>query len=64
MKKTFSLFAACLVFAGQAAAADLAPGDAAPLWTLAGSDGQQHSLAELRGRHVVVAFFPKAFTGG
>ncbi len=64
MKKTLSLFAACLVFTGQAAAADLAPGDAAPLWTLAGSDGQQHSLVDLRGRHVVVAFFPKAFTGG
>ena len=22
------------------------------------------SLADLRGRHVVIAFFPKAFTGG
>ena len=38
--------------------------DAAPQFTLAGSDGNSHSLADLRGRHVVIAFFPKAFTRG
>ncbi len=39
-------------------------GDAAPDFRLAGSDGHTHALADYRGRHVVLAFFPKAFTGG
>ena len=56
-------FALAMVLAGSAAAAPNV-GDAAPGWTLPGSDGQTHSLADLRGQHVVIAFFPKAFTGG
>ena len=44
--------------------AGLKVGDAAPDWTLQGSDGQSYQLSELRGPHVVLAFFPKAFTGG
>jgi peroxiredoxin len=36
----------------------------APDWTLTGSDGKAYSLWEMRGKYVVVAFFPKAFTGG
>lgn len=39
-------------------------GDVAPDWTLQASDGQTYQLSELRGQHVVLAFFPKAFTGG
>ncbi len=39
-------------------------GDAAPDFTLPGSDGQSYTLSDLRGQHVVIAFFPKAFTGG
>ena len=39
-------------------------GDVAPNWTLPGSDGQTHNLADLRGQHVVVAWFPKAYTSG
>lgn len=39
-------------------------GEPAPDFTLPGSDGQSYTLSELRGRHVVIAFFPKAFTGG
>jgi len=41
-----------------------AVGDPAPDFSLPGSDGQTWTLSELRGRWVVVAFFPKAFTGG
>ena len=55
--------AAALLLAGPALAAP-GVGDSAPNWSLAGSDGQTHTLADLRGRHVVIAFFPKAFTGG
>jgi peroxiredoxin Q/BCP len=43
---------------------DLRPGDAAPDFSLPGSDGRIHRLKELAGRPVVIAWFPKAFTGG
>jgi len=43
---------------------ELKIGDMAPEFTLPGSDGQTHSLAKLRGKTVVLAWFPKAFTGG
>lgn len=52
------------IFASAASAADPAVGDFAPEFTLAGSDGKTHSLADYRGRLVVLAWFPKAFTGG
>jgi hypothetical protein len=40
-------------------------GDPAPTFTLKGSDGKTHSLADHLGkRPVVLAWFPKAFTGG
>jgi peroxiredoxin Q/BCP len=42
-----------------------AVGDEAPDFELPGSDGKIHSLADYRGKTVVVlAWFPKAFTGG
>jgi peroxiredoxin Q/BCP len=44
---------------------DLKVGDPAPNFSLQGSDGKTHSLAEFKGKSaVVVAWFPKAFTGG
>jgi len=40
-------------------------GDAAPAFSLPGSDGAAHTLADFKGKKaVVVAWFPKAFTGG
>ncbi len=43
----------------------LARGDKAPDFSLVGSDGKTHTLAEHAGKEVVVlAWFPKAFTGG
>lgn len=39
-------------------------GDAAPAFKLPGSDGKVHSLQDLKGTTVVLAWFPKAFTGG
>ncbi len=46
------------------AAARPEPGQMAPQFTLESSAGPQVSLKDLRGRSVVVAFFPKAFTSG
>jgi peroxiredoxin Q/BCP len=58
------------VFMGAAAMAQ-APsagpqvGDPAPAFSLPGSDGATHALADFKGKKaVVVAWFPKAFTGG
>jgi len=46
------------------AQAELKVGDAAPDFQLKGSDGKTHKLAEYQGKAVVIAWFPKAFTGG
>jgi peroxiredoxin len=43
---------------------ELKVGDAAPAFSLPGSDGKTHSLADYKGKTVVLAWFPKAFTGG
>jgi peroxiredoxin Q/BCP len=44
--------------------APLAIGDVAPDFDLPGSDGERHRLFDYRGKFVVLAWFPKAFTGG
>ena len=42
----------------------LKAGDVAPAFALQGSDGKVHRLSDYKGKTVVVAWFPKAFTGG
>ena len=42
----------------------LAPGDPAPDFTLPTADGSMITLSQLRGRHVVVYFYPRASTPG
>ena len=44
--------------------ARLSPGDPAPDFTLPDADGKQVSLADYRGRRVVVYFYPAASTPG
>jgi peroxiredoxin Q/BCP len=44
--------------------ARLSPGDTAPEFTLPDADGKDVSLSELRGRKVVVYFYPAAMTPG
>ena len=39
-------------------------GDKAPEFSLPGTDGKTHKLSEYAGKTVVLAWFPKAFTGG
>ncbi len=63
LKKFFSLFAG-LCF-GCAVAAELKVGDQAPEFSLKGSDGKTYKLSDFKGKQtVVIAWFPKAFTGG
>ncbi len=46
-------------------AEDLKPGDKAPSFTMVGSDGKTYTLDQFKGKQaVVIAWFPKAFTGG
>lgn len=61
--------AVAAVAAGQTTGLGSAPvvlkvGDPAPPFTLPATDGRTYSLAGLRGRTVVLAWFPKAFTRG
>jgi peroxiredoxin len=42
----------------------LQPGAQAPDFSLEGSDNRTYRLKDLRGQPVVIAWFPKAFTGG
>lgn len=61
--KRLCLFATLLVpCLTQADGLDI--GDMAPDFSLQGSDGQRHQLRDYRGTMVVVAWYPKAFTGG
>ena len=39
-------------------------GDQAPDFEMVGSDGKTYKLADLKGKAVVIAWYPKAFTGG
>jgi peroxiredoxin Q/BCP len=43
---------------------ELKVGDPAPDFTLQASDGKTYTLSKLRGKSVVLAWFPKAFTAG
>jgi thioredoxin-dependent peroxiredoxin len=69
MRGTFRLMSAavlaCATLAAPAfAQADLKVGDQAPDFSLPGTDGKTHTLSQMTGRWVVLAWFPKAFTAG
>lgn len=56
---------AVIALAGSLSAGELKVGDVAPDFKLVGSDGKTYHLADFRGKKgVVIAWFPKAFTGG
>ena len=62
--KQLAVAALLLLALGTAQATALEVGDPAPEFALRGSDGKLHQLADYRGTAVVLAWFPKAFTGG
>ena len=65
MKYVSVLLSLGLAACGFAAGEPLEPGDPAPAFSLQGSDGKTYELEQFAGkRAVVIAWFPKAFTGG
>lgn len=51
--------------ATDARAAELEVGDKAPTFEMIGSDGKTYKSEDLNGKRAyVIAWFPKAFTGG
>ena len=57
--------AAGVIGLGQSSSVELKVGDPAPAFDLPGSDGKSYRLADYKGKSaVVLAWFPKAFTGG
>ena len=58
------VIAAIGVLPSRAWAQELKVGDVAPDFTLQASDGQTYTLSKLKGKTVVLAWFPKAFTAG
>ena len=60
-----ALAAGVAMVAAGSSAAELAVGDQAPAFELAGSDGKRYALSQFVGkRGVVLAWFPRAFTPG
>jgi peroxiredoxin Q/BCP len=68
MSKLLFVSAICValtgVMAGQTPTPELKVGDKAPEFSLPGTDGKTHKLSDYAGKHVVVAWYPAAFTGG
>jgi peroxiredoxin Q/BCP len=62
--KMLCLLAAFVLLASTVMAQELKVGDMAPDFTLQASDGHTYTLSKLRGKTVVLAWFPKAFTSG
>ena len=59
-----TLLTGMLAMAGNVHA-EVAVGDEAPTWKMVGSDGKTYSSAEFKGKKAyVIAWYPKAFTGG
>jgi peroxiredoxin Q/BCP len=57
--------AAALTVGAMAQTTELTVGDAAPDFSLPASDGKTYRLSDFKGKKaVVLAWFPKAFTGG
>ncbi len=60
-----TLFSGAIFAMSDSAHAELEVGDDAPPFKMVGSDGKTYSSEQFRGQQaVVIAWYPKAFTGG
>jgi peroxiredoxin Q/BCP len=60
-----SLLSALVGLAASSAHAELAVGDDVPQFEMKGSDGKTYTAAQFKGKKAsVIAWYPKAFTGG
>ena len=69
MRKLWLMSVVCLGLTAATAGRQQPPvelkvGDKAPDFSLPGTDGKTHKLSDYKGKTVVLAWFPKAFTGG
>ena len=65
MKRIMSVFAALAAASVLVMGAPPKVGEEAPNFELKGSDGKTYKLSDFKGKKaVVIAWFPKAFTGG
>jgi len=64
MRKLFGAAAALVLALSASVQAEVKVGDKAPDFEMKGSDGKTYKLSELKGKAVVIAWYPKAFTGG
>ncbi len=66
MRMFYALMATLLLPAlAFAAEGPLKVGDSAPEFEMKGSDGKTYQLSDFKGKRAfVIAWFPKAFTGG
>ena len=67
MMRALGLLACCLtlLMVSTIQAEELKTGDMAPPFELKGSDGKTYKLSDFKDKKVVVvAWYPKAFTGG
>jgi peroxiredoxin Q/BCP len=65
LRKFFYLSAILSLLASPVIGGQLSVGDDAPDFKMVGSDGEVYTLKQFVGKKpVVIAWFPKAFTGG
>lgn len=67
MRKLLGVTAMMMLLGGPGSAQDGAPkvGDPAPDFKLVGTDGKTYTLSQFKGKSaVVIAWYPKALTGG
>ena len=64
MKSLFKPFIFGLLLAAANAGADVEVGQKAPDFSLPDQTGKIHHLADYKGKTVILAFYPKDFTGG
>ena len=65
MKTKLRLILLAIMASLSVSAAALEVGDQAPAFSLEGTDGNTHTLEQFHGKQaIVIAWYPKAFTGG